>query len=625
MKAYSNIAPYDSQREFLNTKISNLKDLCDFFLAGSINKKLLDSNREWVYRALNQFINNHDIYFEDILSITAIHFSGGANFRSFRNYIFESLRDILLKKILFTPMDNTQIKYRSSSSIINCNELTGKIPMDLALINLITWVCPTDVVKNIQSKVIDISNDFDIALTNSFKILMKSMYEYSPDMMDANTLYDLSTDNLKNYIPIYHIVDQTTSTKSAFYSELDLQNMDPSMYLRSSIINKFTTTAFAELRLPNENVCPVIAGAKYCPLIYETIKSLYISLTSSMIAKKFTNISNIGFLIDDLTYALSANDNVDMIDKIKEIREHFSFISTTNFCQVLIEVMNTLNRDPSISDNDKVFKYTDLCNVIQQMNINPSPNFYHCDDVKDPDKDIADALNELSIITSEPGEVVTVKSYKDIICKEGASATRNKYGKLIFATEASASDKSAYKADKRIKQSVNLHEAQNKVYKTYKTFKTNEDKIDSQLTKIIRALKNKVFKTDPEKARTELIEGNKWTVFGVLKKVLAGAAIFSVSKVLAIVMIVIRFYCSKKVKASEKKKILIELDNEIAIVEEKINDAQSNGDRKAKYELMRIKNSLVSAKNKITSSYKGSTDVGLKEANKIIGESRGVK
>ena len=165
---------------------------------------------------------------------------------------------------------------------------------------------------------------------------------------------------------------------------------------------------------------------------------------------------------------------------------------------------------------------------------------------------------------------------------------------------------------------------QNKAYKHYKIYKTNEQKIDSQLTKIIRSLKNKVFNTDPEKARDQVIEGNKWTALSVLKKVLAGAAIFSTSKIGAILLIITRIFAGKKTKAAEKKKVLVELQQELEIVNEKINDANADGDKKAKYELMRTKHSIEATISKIATSYKSASDKNLANANAVIKSSRGV-
>ena len=49
----------------------------------------------------------------------------------------------------------------------------------------------------------------------------------------------------------------------------------------------------------------------------------------------------------------------------------------------------------------------------------------------------------------------------------------------------------------------------------------------------------------------------------------------------------------KKVDAKHRRQILNDLKSELEIVNEKIEDAKSENDRKAKYELMRIRNKLI--------------------------------
>ncbi len=56
--------------------------------------------------------------------------------------------------------------------------------------------------------------------------------------------------------------------------------------------------------------------------------------------------------------------------------------------------------------------------------------------------------------------------------------------------------------------------------------------------------------------------------------------------------ILVQFYLDGKLNYREKQKIIEELEMELAIVEEKIEDARGDNDKKAKYELMRLKNNL---------------------------------
>ena len=85
----------------------------------------------------------------------------------------------------------------------------------------------------------------------------------------------------------------------------------------------------------------------------------------------------------------------------------------------------------------------------------------------------------------------------------------------------------------------------------------------------------------------------------ILAKIIGGYAVFCTSKVLFIIGLVTRYYCGKRCKATERRKAIVELEGEIKILDEKIADAQAAGDNKAKYELMRTRNSLNSSRDAI--------------------------
>ncbi len=138
-------------------------------------------------------------------------------------------------------------------------------------------------------------------------------------------------------------------------------------------------------------------------------------------------------------------------------------------------------------------------------------------------------------------------------------------------------------------------DADRKIYKAYKKYKNNEEKVDSQLVKMLDAAK-RAFTQDKTE---EIIEGKKFTPIGILKKVLKTAAIFSYSKVHGIVYLVVSHTLSKKRTERQRNEILTQIDEEIKMLDEKIEDARSDGNRKAKYSLMRTRSELVRARDKI--------------------------
>ena len=145
------------------------------------------------------------------------------------------------------------------------------------------------------------------------------------------------------------------------------------------------------------------------------------------------------------------------------------------------------------------------------------------------------------------------------------------------------------------KDSPKMNEASKKIYKAYKTYKSAEEKVDSQISKGISGIK-KVLTGD---VRTELIEGRKFSALGLLKKYLTTVAIFSYSKMAGVIAVVTSFALKKSTTKAEKEKIIMELETEIEIINEKIEDAKGDGNRKAKYAMMRTRKELENAKRRI--------------------------
>jgi len=160
----------------------------------------------------------------------------------------------------------------------------------------------------------------------------------------------------------------------------------------------------------------------------------------------------------------------------------------------------------------------------------------------------------------------------------------------IFYDEAMESSTSGAK-----KNSTVIQQTQNKIYNAFKTYKNEEDKIDSQLSKAIVGLKN-VTVGDSRKA---IIEGKSFSPISLLKKALGTVAIFSYSKIGLIAVLITRYAYKKSTSDNERRKLIMELDTEIDIINEKIDDAKGDGNKKAKYSLMRTRNELVNAQRKI--------------------------
>ena len=203
--------------------------------------------------------------------------------------------------------------------------------------------------------------------------------------------------------------------------------------------------------------------------------------------------------------------------------------------------------------------------LLEKYNIEPGKAMFF-----DDRQENIDAANSLGI--------------QGVLWKRGSHEEVTKLPKVLSsATEATHKD------------SIAMNAAGKKIYKAYRTYKESEEKVDSQITKALVGLKN-VTTGD---VRTEIIEGKKFSAIGLLKKLLGTVALFSFGKIKAVIFLVVRYALKKKTTQSERRKIILELETEIEMITEKIEDARGDGNREAKYSMMRTKKELENAKKRI--------------------------
>lgn len=145
------------------------------------------------------------------------------------------------------------------------------------------------------------------------------------------------------------------------------------------------------------------------------------------------------------------------------------------------------------------------------------------------------------------------------------------------------------------KRAAGFFKKRNNITNGFIAYKHAQDSVDKQLSTMTQFIKERFTGN----VRSELIEGKEFSMIGLLKKALTTSAIFSFSKIGALAYLIVSKYMGDKSKTSEKKKLLLELEEEIAIVDEKIGDAKADGNREAKYALMRTKNNLTNAYNRL--------------------------
>ena len=136
-----------------------------------------------------------------------------------------------------------------------------------------------------------------------------------------------------------------------------------------------------------------------------------------------------------------------------------------------------------------------------------------------------------------------------------------------------------------------MKSAERKIFNAYHKYKSSEQKVDQTLAKGVQSLKRAIT-GDQQKI---LIEGKPFSPIGFLKKVLLTVGIFNYSKIALILGIIVSKTMKGKAKKAEKRKLLMELEEELNMVNEKIEDARGDGNRQAKYDLMRTRNALQNA------------------------------
>lgn len=146
-----------------------------------------------------------------------------------------------------------------------------------------------------------------------------------------------------------------------------------------------------------------------------------------------------------------------------------------------------------------------------------------------------------------------------------------------------------------IKRTANLERAKSKAYGIAKDISDGTEKINQSITGLMNSMK-KLFVGD---LRSEIIEGKQMTFMTLFKSLIGICFATQLGPVKGACALLIRYVAKRKMTTRERNQIIHELDSEIAIITEKIADADRDGNRKAKYNMMRTKAELERARNRI--------------------------
>lgn len=128
----------------------------------------------------------------------------------------------------------------------------------------------------------------------------------------------------------------------------------------------------------------------------------------------------------------------------------------------------------------------------------------------------------------------------------------------------------------------------------WERFQQNKAEVDKKINNATMMIR----KALAEGKQAILINGQPKSIIWTIAKLYAGFGLFRSSKLAFALMMVVNHYL-KKGSRSQRIKLLQDVENELVMVEEKIQDATADGNREAKYELMRSKQSLLEAKKRL--------------------------
>lgn len=126
------------------------------------------------------------------------------------------------------------------------------------------------------------------------------------------------------------------------------------------------------------------------------------------------------------------------------------------------------------------------------------------------------------------------------------------------------------------------------------------------------------IKTMDRQARMQAIAtgGMHKRLFKVLRTVVTTGAIAYFSPIAAAIHLVVTVALNERTEKRLKDALITDLEHELRVVQEKVRDADSNGDKKAKYQLMRLESKLEKEIMRIKTGNKNIEPMNYKELRK---------
>lgn len=164
-------------------------------------------------------------------------------------------------------------------------------------------------------------------------------------------------------------------------------------------------------------------------------------------------------------------------------------------------------------------------------------------------------------------------------------------------TEGTKSDKNRKKANVRANKIKSIaHKVKGKFKKASQAGRATAHQIDKAGKALDDAATNAVNKakgTYRNDIREDIVSNKTRVKFSrIIRKGIGATALIALNPILGAIAGLTTYALSKKVKDKERRLVIHELEEELEIVNEKIEDARGDSDKEKKYQLMRIRNQL---------------------------------
>jgi hypothetical protein len=483
--------------------------------------------------------------------------------------------------------------------------------------------------------------DKEIQRKSSLKYLKEdTVYNLHKDFLPQITLESSTIDELDKIIQNINQEPEMADEYEKFIKEIKSWSAKVTAKNFVSIIVKNTTLVLGlTVALTGSIIVSIISVPilMVSNLLKDKIDKKYINSYIAVINKE---IQKVQAAIDDSTddnnkvvlqnYLTSLQQAKNKLEKCKETKipskKPVKKITREGITEMEPEVCDDFNPD-NCDDFDDAYKcksfdpdnqvssedYLALCDYLDEGNIYPEEldnedeskdddnddEDDDCDDDNDDeDDDLSDdidndldliehefMINFIDLFSDEEDEEVDLESFNNLL------RLANKYDYIIAKEDLNKVVKNvANGVEKTVRGMVHgIRKAQDAAQPVKQAIQN----IPSSFDNLVNNTLGKIQKLDQGERRRRIIEGGfKFKLYKLIQQAVAIGVSYAINPALAAITLIANVAVDTTLDEKERRKILHEMENELIIVNEKIEDSRGDESKQKKYELMRIKNKL---------------------------------